>query len=85
MKFQIKKQMAALLSMAVIAVQFPHAALAETVVPDNKTIESFSVHADTASPSQAEQETDVIVKDHSDHTGYQIGRASCRERVSNEV
>ena len=53
--------MAALLSMAVIAVQFPHAALAETVVPDNKTI---------ASPSQAEQETDVIVKDHSDHTGY---------------
>lgn len=70
MKFQIKKQMAALLSMAVIAVQFPHAALAETVVPDNKTIESFSVHADTASPSQAEQETDVIVKDHSDHTGY---------------
>ena len=66
MKLQIKKQMAALLSMAVIAVQFPHAALAETVVPDNKTIESFSVHADTASPSQAEQETDVIVKDHSD-------------------
>ena len=61
MKFQIKKQMAALLSMAVIAVQFPHAALAETVVPDNKTIESFYVKSANPAPTHAEQENAVFL------------------------
>ena len=46
MRFRIKKQLAFLFTVIIIAVQFPYAALAETDVRDIQTVASFSALGD---------------------------------------
>ena len=46
MRFQIKKQLAFLLTVIMIVVQFPYAALAETDAPDMETAASFAPPGD---------------------------------------
>lgn len=66
MRFQLKKQMAFLLTVTIIAAQFPYAALAGTEAADIKTVASFSVLRDDIKkqtvPVGTEQE-DLILPD----------------------
>lgn len=66
MRFQIKKQLAYLLTVIMIAVQFPYVALAKPDVPDTKTVASFSPLRDDMKqqtvPTGTERE-DLILPD----------------------